>query len=210
MKKKLLRMSGLILAALVLIGAGRLWAESQDEKPAPRTRIGLINLTYVIKNYSKYQHFQEEIKQIVAPLQKHDQKLRAQLDKLRAQAQTKKEDSSLVPVKAEDLEEKAKKIQRELEDNSEKAKRILGKRSDEEMRLLYRDVEQTAKRYAAAHELDLVLHYNDAITEADYYSTQNIARKLNTGALMPLYMTPGVDISKELVQLLEKSNKKDR
>ncbi|HEY7428872.1 MAG TPA: hypothetical protein VH682_31870, partial [Gemmataceae bacterium] len=45
-------------------------------------------------------------------------------------------------------------------------------------------------------------HYNDAVTPEDFMSPQNIARKLNTGALMPLYAAPGMDISQEVVNML--------
>jgi Skp family chaperone for outer membrane proteins len=202
-------MSSLILAAVILIGAGRLWAENKDKKTTPPTRIALLNLTYVVKNYDKYKHFQDEIKHVMAGYQKQDEKLRAQLEKLRVQAEKNKDNSPIVPAKAEDLEEKAKKLQRELEDNQAKAKKVMGKRSDEEMKLLYHDVEQAAKRYAASHDIDLVLHYNDAVAPEDYMSTQNIARKLNTGALMPLYWTKNTDISKELVEILNQDAEKN-
>lgn len=204
MKRRIFRMSSLILAAAILIGAGRLWAESKERKTAPRTRVALLNLTYVLKNYDKYKHFQEDIKHVMEPAQERDKKLRAQLEKLRVQAEKQKENSSIVPAKAEDLEEKAKKIQRELEDNSQKAKKILGKKTEEEMKSLFRDVEQAAKRYAEIHDIDIVMHYNDATTAEEYMSSQNIARKLQTGALMPIYWTRGVDISKDLVEMMSK------
>ncbi|HTU22160.1 MAG TPA: OmpH family outer membrane protein [Gemmataceae bacterium] len=191
--KSVIRLASLIVAVAVVLGVGRLWAENQAKKPEPRTRIGLLNLTCVIKNYNKYKRFQEEIKAIVEPFQHRDAKLRDQLNKLKA-----KNENGVGLLKKE-LEKKRKEIQRQLEDNSAEAKKILGKRSDDEMKILYKDVEEAVERYAAAHGLDLVLHYNDAVTKEDFYSARNIARKLNTGALMPLYMVSGIDISTEIV-----------
>lgn len=205
--RSVLWMGGVVVALAAVVGASRLWAESKEKKPAPRTRIGIINLTYVIKNYDKYKEFQEEIKKYVEPYQKRDAELRQQLKELRSQA----EKSSLVPAKGEDgdekekkeeLEEKAKKIQRRIEENSEKIKKKLGQKSDEEMKIVYLDVSNAAQEYARSHELDLVLHYNDATTEQDYFSAQNIARKLNTGAFMPVYVKPSMDISKDLASIL--------
>jgi Skp family chaperone for outer membrane proteins len=201
--KTVYRLGCLIVAAAVVFGASRLWAENKEKKPAPRTRIGLLNLTCVIKNYNKYKRFQEEIKEIVEPFQNRDAELRAELEKVRAQAK----DPSLVPAKNEkgddksqkkELEKKAKEIQRQLDDNSAEAKLKLGKRSDDEMKILFKDVEKAVERYATAHELDLVMHYNDAVTKEDFESAQNIARKLNTGALMPIYMVSGIDITTEI------------
>lgn len=196
----------LIVALAALVGAGRLWADGKDEWPAktaPRTRVALVNLTYVIKNYTKYTQFQEEIKKLVAPFQERDRKLRAQADKLTKS----KEDASIVPAKSEDIEEKLQKIKREVEDNNAKAKKVLGKETDHEMKIVYLDVMQAAQQYALAHGFDLVLHYNDAITKEDYFSAANISRKLQSGVLMPLYSAPGLDITQELAKILNASLK---
>lgn len=207
--KTVYRLGSLIVAAAVIFGAGRLWAENQKKKPPLRTRIGLVNLTYVIKNYDKYKQFQEEVKEIAEPFQKRDQKLHAQFDKLKEKLQQSKADSSLVPAQADDLEEKLTMLKRDLEDNQAKAKKKLGKRSDDKMKIIFMDVTEMAQRCAQEHDLDLVMHYNDAVTEADYLSTKNIARKLNTGALMPLYWKPHMDLSMEVKNLLNRKKRKD-
>jgi Skp family chaperone for outer membrane proteins len=210
--RAMLWMGSGVVALAVVVGAGRLWAESKEQKPAkaakvqaPRTRIALINLTYVIKNYKKYTEFQEDIKTVIAPYQERDKKLRAKVEKLKQ----RKPDSTLVPAKAEDVESALKKLNREKEILDEKAKKAIGKKSDETMKILYLDVVQAAQRYAAAHDFDLVLHYNDATNEEDYVSVPNIARKLNTGALMPVFAAPGMDVSKEVVALLNYNLHKD-
>ncbi len=75
-------MGSVVVALAVVIGAGRLWAENKEEKPAkaakaeaPRTRIALINLSYVIRNYKKYTKFQEDLKTTMKPFQERDMKL---------------------------------------------------------------------------------------------------------------------------------------
>jgi Skp family chaperone for outer membrane proteins len=169
--------------------------QTTTQSTPARMRIALLNLTYVIKNYEKYKHFQEEIKGIVEPFQTKDANLRHQLEELRKKAETN-------PGQRDEIERKAKEIQRQLEDNSAEAKLKLGKRSDDEMKILFMDVYEAAQRYAASHDFELVLHYNDAVTKEDFLSAQNIARKLNTGALMPLYFMPSMDISMDVVRML--------
>lgn len=212
--RAVLGVGSVVVAVAAVVGASRLWAEDKGKKPAPRTRIGLVNLTYVINNYDKYKEFKIEVQKFVEPYQKRDAELRSQLEELRKQA-TK---PSLVPTagedreektKAEALEEKAKKIEREIEDNSTKVKLKMGKKSDDAMKLIYMDIYSVTQNYARENDLDLVLHYNDAITKEDFFSAQNIARKLNTGGLMPLYSKWDMDISRDLVVLLnQKMNKK--
>jgi Skp family chaperone for outer membrane proteins len=199
----------LVMALAAVIGAGRLFAEGKEQKPAraakPHTRIALVNLTQVIKNYDKYKDFQGEMKTTVKTFEERDKKLRAQGEKLRIQmekARQQKEASGVVPAKAEDIEEKLKKIQRDLEDNQARAKKARGKKSEDEMKILYMDVAEASRRYAVAHDIEVVLHYNDAVTPEEALNPQNIARKLNTGPLTPLYTAAGVDISTELTDLL--------
>jgi Skp family chaperone for outer membrane proteins len=182
-------------------------AQTQSNQPAAaatpaRTRIALLNLTYVIKNYVKYQNFQNEIKGIVEPYQKKDADLRQQLESLRKKAEEAAANRSTPSTQRDELERQAKDIQRQLEDNGAEIKLKLGKRSDDEMRTLFMDVYDAAQHYASSHDFELVLHYNDAITKDDFLSAQNIARKLNTGALMPLYSLPSMDISMDLVKVL--------
>lgn len=202
MKKTVLAMGGLIVVG-GLCYVGSLSGQTppantppQTTQAAPaRTRIAILNLTYVIKNYEKYKNFQAEIKGIVEPFQTKDANLRRQLEDLK-----KKLEES--PSQGEEIQRRAKDIQRQLEDNSAEAKLRLGKRSDDEMKILFMDVAEAVQRYAASHDFEMVLHYNDAVTKEDFFGAQNIARKLNTGALMPLYYQPSMDISLDVVNLL--------
>lgn len=203
--KKTVLAAGSILALGLLWYVGPLSGQAQNSpQTAPatpaRTRIAILNLTYVVKNYVKYQHFQEEIKGILEPAQKKDADLRQQLENLRKEAEVSGRQAQ--PGQREELEKKAKDIQRQVEDNAAEIKLRLGKRSDDEMRTLFMDIYDAAQRYAASHDFELVLHYNDAVTKEDFLSAQNIARKLNTGALMPLYTMPSMDISLDLVRML--------
>jgi Skp family chaperone for outer membrane proteins len=201
-KKTVLAVGGLIvLGGLCYVGSlsGQSPPGGGAQTPAQpaqaRTRIALLNLTYVIKNYEKYKHFQNEIKGIVEPFQTKDADLRRQLEDLRKEVEKS-------PSQREEIERKGKEVQRRLEDNSAEAKLVLGKRSDDEMKILFGDVYLAAQRYATSHDFEMVLHYNDAVTPEDFLSAQNIARKLNTGALMPLYWMPSMDISLEVVRVL--------
>lgn len=211
--RAVLWVGGVVVALAALVGAGRLWAESKEEEPAPRTRIAIYNLTYVIKNYDKYKRFQDEIKEYVRPYQKRDAELKEQLKELRGQAEI----SSLVPTKGEDrdektakeeLEDKAKKIQRKIEENAEMIKKKLGAKSDEQMKIVYIQVVSAAQEYAKSHGLDLVMQYNDATTPEDYLSAQTIARKLNASGLMPAYLKTSMDISGDLVKRLNEDTHK--
>jgi Skp family chaperone for outer membrane proteins len=169
----------------------------------PGTRVAILNLTYVIKNYLKYQHFQEEMKAIVEPYTKKHNELQQQLEELRKQAANLPRQGQ--SDQGAELERKARDIQRQMDDNKTEANLQLGKRSDAEMKTIYMDIYQATQGYAASHGYNLVLHYNDALTKEDFLSAPNIARKLQTPALMPLIMAPNLDISEDIVKLLNAS-----
>ncbi len=202
MKRKVIVAAGLLALGAVLY-VGRVWAQQGGgapaaAAPAPRTRIALLNLTYVIKNYQKFVTFQDEMKKAIEPFQKVDRDKKALAETLAKEAQ----DPKTPETRREDLARQLKAIQREVQDNNDAAKQFLGKKGDEQMKILYLDIMDAAQRYARAHDFELVLHYNDATTREDFLSPQNIARKLQAGALMPLYAVAGLDISKEVVEAL--------
>jgi Skp family chaperone for outer membrane proteins len=204
--KKTVLAGGGLVALGVLCYVGSMWAQAQQTSPpvqaaaAPRTRIALLNLTFVIKNYEKYVHFQAEIKKTIDPFQGSLMDLHKKAEELRAKFEAAAKTAQ--PMSRDDFDRQAKELQRKKEDLEAEAKMMISKKSDEVMKILYLDVVRAAQGYAQSRDFDLVLHYNDATNEAEYVSVQNIARKLNTGALMPLYAGAGMDISKEVVALL--------
>jgi hypothetical protein len=41
----------------------------------------------------------------------------------------------------------------------------------------------------------MVMHFSDAISEADFYHPMNVQRKLSSMACLPMYVAPGMDIT---------------
>jgi outer membrane protein len=193
---------GLAGAAAALIYVGALWADpappAAPAAPQVRTRVALLNLTYVIKNYKKYQAYQEEIK---ADLKKYDDQAKmeqAKVEALRKDIQDPKTSEADRAAKSKDLVAE----QRKLEDISNEAKQYLGKKSDEQMVILYKEIQEAARRHATERGFDLVLHYNDATERDDYYTPANVARKMQAGACLPLYFSQGMEISLDVVNAL--------
>jgi Skp family chaperone for outer membrane proteins len=201
--RKLLCIGGacLILGTVLLVG--RSWSAAKPAPPRPQSRIALLNLTYVIKKYDKFLTFQADLKEAVLPFQTTDAKLKEELEELRKEGAATADAERL-----EEIEQKGKEIQRQIEDNKAKANKALSKKQEEQLRILYKDVCQQAEKVAVSRGFEMVLHYNDAITQQDYWSAQNVVRKMQAGALMPMYHVPEVDISKEVVNLLNETHRK--
>jgi Skp family chaperone for outer membrane proteins len=191
----------LALATAIYV-SNRLWAQgpagAQQQQQQPKSRIAILNLTYVVKHYKKFQTYQEELKKAVEPFQAKDASLKAEGEKLAKEGQT----PTTAAARREQIEARLKQIQREIDDNKTDAQKKLAAQQESQLKTLYMDVRSVAEKYAQSHNYEMILHYNDAVTADDYWSGPNIARKMQAGALMPLYWANGIDISANIVQTL--------
>jgi Skp family chaperone for outer membrane proteins len=167
-----------------------------------RTRIALVNLNYVIKNYDKYVTFQGEMKADITNYDKEYEKMQDGLKQWQTRLQ------QLAPTEApkrDEAEHAIREYQRRLQDMNEEAKKRLGSKADTQAVILYKEVETAVQRYARGNEIELVLHFNDATGETEVNHPANIQRKIQTGACMPMYAAPGMDITKPIIDLLNQS-----
>jgi Skp family chaperone for outer membrane proteins len=191
---------GVFLILTVLAVAGRSWSDGKPKPPAPRTRVAVVNIAYVVKNSPKYKSVNEKVQAKVAGFQKRAGELQEQLKALQKEMQAPGTSAD----RREELEIRAKRMQRTIEDDQADARRLIGKENRKMMVELYNEVRQATERYARAHGIELVLEYNDAAPDApqEMNNPANIERKLQASAAGPLYAAPGVDISRELIAAL--------
>jgi Skp family chaperone for outer membrane proteins len=201
----------IVAAALMGLGVaiyvGKSRAQNGGAAPAPaaapQTKIALINLTHVIKHYEKFKAFQEEMKQEAAPFQAKEQSFTAEAEKLykeRNLATTTNERKDAIEHQLMDLKRKA-------EDNKAEGTKKLGKKTEVGVRTLYMDVYSVAERIAKSRGFEMVLQFNDLTDPQEYWSAQNIQRKIQTAPLTPMYYNAGLDISNDVVTTLNSSYK---
>ena len=196
--RKLLGAGAVVLIVAASVAAGRLWSQDKMPPAAPDTRIRLINLTYVISNCNKYKAYKEEIKAGSQPYEDRIRKLQGEVETLKKEAA-----GTDVPApRRAEIDKTLIQLQADVGTANLDAKTLLAPKASEEMVALYKDVQSACNRYAKAHDLDLVMHYNEPLDPNDFYSPANVERKLGAGALIPLYWADGMDISKEILEIL--------
>jgi Skp family chaperone for outer membrane proteins len=200
----ILALSVLALAAVVY--AGRIWARpnapaAPAASAATPPRIALLNLSYVINNYEKIKTYRDEMKSAIEPFSKREATIKKTAEGLLKDAQA----PTTPAARKEAIDKELKKLQRDMEDLKNEFNQMIGKKQEQQALIVYADVRNVAQRYAQSHGIDLVLHYNDATEEKEYWSPQNVVRKMQAGALMPLYYSSGMDISAEVLKLLNGS-----
>jgi Skp family chaperone for outer membrane proteins len=197
-----------ILAGVAALGLAayvgtRVWAQqgaiSQPSAPLA-SRIAVINIVYVLKNYNKFQALEANLKakgqQIEATL---DPK-KKEIDRLK----TKYQAPSTTAQEREQIEREVRKIQREMEETTEDARKQLTKEQGALAVQVYQEIQEAATTYArnTGANIEMVLHFTEALDRADVYSPGNIQRKIQAGGLMPMYVDPRMDITVPVVQML--------
>jgi Skp family chaperone for outer membrane proteins len=187
---------GAAARALEVIDARKADAAGGKHRPS----VALVNLAYVLRNYDKATEAQENFRAVIKEFEWRIQRQNKKLEACTKEMQQ----ANLKPAEREEKEKEARALQRQIQDLNDEARRTLGKKQGEVIVEVYKDVERAAARYAREHDLDLVLHYNDACTEAEANSPPNIERKVGgPGCCVPLYMrSKAVDISDKVLAIL--------
>jgi Skp family chaperone for outer membrane proteins len=203
-KRKVIALAGLVTLAAAAYFGNRIAAQTPAPAPAtpPRplqTRIGLLNMVQVLKNYKKFQAMEETIKKRATDLEKTLEPYRTEMVRLREQLNNPK----LTQDERDKIERRAQQVQLDARQKEDDAKKELIKMNGDAAVQIYKEVEDAVNVYAHQSNLELVMFYNDAITAEDFYHPANLQRKLTQpAAVMPMFVTPGMDISNQIVTAL--------
>jgi cell division septum initiation protein DivIVA len=157
-------------------------------------------MVQVLKNYKKFQNMENQLKSRAQQLDETIKPLKMQADKLKEEYSRA---ATLTPERKEEIEREMRKLQLEAQEKEEGARKELMKMNGEAAVTIYREVEDAANSYARANNLELVLFYNDAVTDTDYYHPANVRQKMmQPAALMPMVVAPGMDVSNAVVNFL--------
>jgi Skp family chaperone for outer membrane proteins len=162
-----------------------------------RTRIAVINLQQVIKQYRKWNDFEQSYKNLYGQYNAEFERNKSTGVALKSQLEKSADDAT-----KEKIQQQLKDLERHVQDLGENAKKQLGKMRDDQAVQIYREVEEAVQAYARANDIEMVMHYNDAVVPADLYNSVNIERKLQTGACMPMYLAPGMNITDTISAML--------
>jgi Skp family chaperone for outer membrane proteins len=190
-----------IAAGVALMGVA-FYVGSQMHAQAPRplqTRVALVNMVQVLKNYKKAQNFEAQIRDRAKGIEAQLKPYQDQLIKLRDE----KNNPATSAQRKEQIDTMAKKISFEGEQKQEELKKDLIKINNDYVQQVYREVEQAVTAYARSQNYEMVLFYNDVVTAEDFYHPETLKRKLQLpAALMPMMVSPGMDISDAIVKTL--------
>jgi RNA polymerase sigma factor (sigma-70 family) len=174
-----------------------------DGARPPQTRIGLINMTRVLKRSKKFQVLQADLRAQAGQVRPRLEAYQSQIQKLQAES----DDPATSADRRDQNARQIRQLKREMEDEQETAQQKLTKATGDTLVAMYREVEDAANRLAKAQGLELVLFYTDAVTEADFYNPDNLQRKVSkAGALVPMIVAPGMDVTDTVIAALDRAH----
>jgi Skp family chaperone for outer membrane proteins len=188
------------LALGVFLG-GYVWAQQGTRPAAPlQTRIAVVNLAQVIKNYNKYKQFELDIKQ-------QSQQIQHDLDTKKAQVlgdQKELENPQLAADRRGQLEHHMKALQREMQDSVEEAKQRISQQEFTQLVQTYKEIKDAVDRFARAYGIELIMQYSDAVG-SEVYAQGHFQHKLANRACIPMYIAPGMDITDQVTNMLNQN-----
>jgi Skp family chaperone for outer membrane proteins len=166
------------------------------QPPVTQTRIAMLNLRWVIKNYAKYQSF-------IGEIQATEKNYIDQLTTKQKQLEDKAKAMEKLPAaEKERAEQEVRDLQRGIEDIKLKARKDVAQRSNDQMVKVYKEVRDAAFRHAQANGFDLVLHFEGPAESNEVDSPILVTRNMNAGGCVPLYWNPSLDISGHVLKAL--------
>jgi Skp family chaperone for outer membrane proteins len=201
-----------ILAGVATLGIGiyvgsHVWAQQggqQTARPAAvaplQTRVAVINVAQVIKEYNKFKAYQAELKAQIKPLNDQVEKLKADVATRRAEG-AKPETTA---QRREQLEKDIKVVERQIQDLVDEANKNFSKKSMDQLQTIYRDIQNAVTVYARSQGFEMVLQYNDGADPTEKYSPASLQQKLSNQACFPIYNDERMDLTQVVREMLNK------
>jgi Skp family chaperone for outer membrane proteins len=167
----------------------------------PGTRVAVVNINKVLKNYNKAQGLNNAIRNKVQAYAKQMNDKREEMQKLQAELAK----PTITPQQKEQIEKQIVNLQRYLQDIDNEARKVIGKEQGDIAVQIYKEIEGVIRAVATTNNFDLVLSYPDATEDAEMYIQDNVVRKLAAQAAMPLFYKAHIDITAAVIQTLNAS-----
>src|SRR5437899_1376357 len=190
-----------MVAALATVAT--LCLAGQARAQGTGTRVAVVNIGVVFTKYDKAKTFKEEMERELKPFKDEAEKIKKQVLDYQSAINNPK-----VPEK--DKEQYAaylRTLKRQLEDLDLEARKKIGKRQEEHLVQLYREVSNQIQTVASSNGIHLVLGFGEPPNE-DLMSFMNINRKLtgmDMGSTVPLFFHSSLDISDHVVTALNQA-----
>lgn len=170
-------------------------------QPQPGTKVAVINIGHVFNHYVRAEAFKKELESAFNPFKEKAKKLTDDMKIWEEEARKPGATQAVIERNTELI----KRNKRELEDLSVQMQKLLGKRQEENLVTLWKEVNMGISKVAEAYGFQIVIGYGDPLEKDMMHLFPNINRKMQAmdgGAGVPLYVHASVDLSHAVTQTL--------
>lgn len=176
-------------------------ATAPNSPAMPGTRVAVVNINSVLKNYLKAQYLNNSIKNEVQGYATQMNKIKEEVAKNQAEIA---KPTTTTPQR-EQMERAVVALNRQLQDLDNDARKKITSKQGEIATAIYREIETVVDAVAKTNNFDLVLSYPDATTKEEMYVVDNVVRKMASQAAIPLYYKPHIDLTNAVIATLNAS-----
>jgi Skp family chaperone for outer membrane proteins len=194
------RMTWMVAA---LATAWTLGVASQAHAQQAGTKVAVVNIGTVFNKYQKAIDFKKMMEDTLKPYKDQAEKIKKDVLAYQGGINNPQTDIKL----KEQYQQAIVKLKRQLEDLDGEARKIIGKKQEDHLIQLYKEVATHIQAVGSQNGFHLVLGFGEP-PDADLFTFVNINRKLTAmdmGALVPLYHHANLDISELVAASLNRS-----
>jgi Skp family chaperone for outer membrane proteins len=191
-------------AAIVGAGLGGYLSAQPPKTPAApatsvltRTRVALVNMHVVLKQYSKYNAYKTAA---LAKEKEVTDQLQAKQTRLEKLAQEVR-DKNTTEQRKTAIEAEARTVKFEMDNIRTEGQKTLVKFSEDELSKIYREVYQVVSQYAVNNGIDIVIRYME--DWEDYNAPAKIVGRMQI-PIWPMYYDRSLEITGPIVDLVNK------
>jgi len=214
------RMLWVVTAFAVVLGGGLSYSHlSAQTTPATPgggagaqaqagTKVAVVNIGLVFHQYRRAQAFKADLEKTIEPYKAKAKKL---TDEMKAWSDAMR-DPKFNPQNKAQYEAAILKNQRELEDMDREIKGLIGKKQEDNLVTLWKEVNTGVGAVAKAYGFQIVLGYGDPMEKELLDLFPNVNRKMQAmdlGSTVPLYVDRSVDLSQAIADTLNSWLPKD-
>jgi Skp family chaperone for outer membrane proteins len=165
------------------------------------TKVGVVNVGHVFNHWKKAQRFKLELEAAAEPFNKQAKAM--QEDMARWDMEMRQPGKSKAEVEAR--QDSITKTKRKLEDLAGEMRKLLGKKSEDNLVMLWKEANDCTKRVAEAYGFSIVMGYGDPLDKGLMDLFPNVNRKMGAmdgGSAVPLYVHESSDLSNAITLTL--------
>jgi Skp family chaperone for outer membrane proteins len=202
----------LFLLTLILAGtcADPLLAQVAAVKapnPAKSTKIGVVDMQAIMEQYWKAKLFRSELEEMLKQPRADAKKL---MDEIEGWAREIKDKPGMLKPDRDARDDAIRKNKQILEDMNVDITRRIGKRSEDNLVVLWKDIDQVVQFLAKFDGFHLILGYGDPEkTDRGMFSSRSLMfpkmRAMDAGGAAPLYIHGSADVTAAILDSLNRT-----